>query len=103
MIHVLLLIVEIAGLAVVVWYAACGLNHMSRTTQPAMVLAVALVFAGAGSRLFLLIVGEIQPEPTAVMGITGIALAMLVNRRRSTRCPCLPNFISVPPDKESHA
>lgn len=98
-------LVEVSALAVIGWFAICGLNHMGRKTRPAMVAAVVTLFAGTLARLWLLVGAPDKSDPSVAAILFAVAVGMLANRRRSINCPCLPSF-SAPAgrnDKEIHA
>lgn len=88
----MILFAESVALAIIAWHAACGLNHMSRATHKPLVLVVCLVFAGSVARALCLIAGHAVADASTALLLLAFAGGMLIERRRSDTCPCLPNF-----------
>lgn len=85
-------LVEGLALAIIAWHALCGLNHMSRATSKPLVLAVAILFAGCVARAYGLLQGYAEADISTTPLLVAFAIGMLIERRRSETCPCLPNL-----------
>lgn len=103
--HVLILI-EVFGLAVLLWYALGALNRMGRATHYGIKWSAIFTAVGVSWRLMLLCSGVSSPDLGSALMMLGLAAGLIFNRRRASSCPCIHVSMSSPKQQEmggSHA